>query len=427
MPRKPEPYPYICFAPPGESHSSCQKEPFSQDDKVWIGYRHQPDESCNGHMTFGEVLAQAAYHLSQAIANKPRSLQRAKLLDDFPGIYLTASKDTVQQLDNGHRVFKRVYCLAASCKDAHEELQMETIPVTATKTGSDTATQGFLIGYVFDLRGHEMVTICRDYTFGRYRFQREDGSVNLDMFLRTKQSKSEPESRSIKTEHDLSTRAHQNKTRRSTREMPSSDALYGDVLTPGSSTNMSSPAAPDTTEPPIARASPVMPIPPVANNTDAREELIQYESDIEAQRSTPAYAVVGPDLPIDEYRMMIFQISRTYGASVFIIPDIADLIKALGQAVTQDDRDGLCQTFAKIMTSLLAASAPAANKFLEEEHEDLVSSAVAEFGMDLLTNTAEGGALMDSMAKELLAGRREGLSDAFGALRSFLVSYRGRS
>ncbi|KAI5251703.1 hypothetical protein E4T42_04028 [Aureobasidium subglaciale] len=420
MPRKPDPHPYICFAPPGESHSNCQTEPFSQDDEVWIGYRHQPDESYNGHMTFGEVLAQAEHHLSQAKANKPRSLQRAKLLDDFPGIYLTASKDTVQQLDNGHRVFKQVYCLATSCKDAHEDLQMETIPVTATEPGSDTATQGFLIGYVFDLRGHEMVTICRDYTFGRYRFQREDGSVNLDMFLRTNPNPNPSLSQSRPSMIYL-----QERIRTSTRGLPSSDALYGDDFTPGS--NMSSPAAPDTTGPSIARASPVMPIPPVANNTDAREELIQQESDIEAQWSTPAYAVVGPGLPIDEYRMMIFQISRTYGASVFIVPEIADLIKALGQAVTQDDRDALCQTFAKIMTSLLAASAPTAINFLEEEHEDMVSSAVAEFGMDLLTNSAEGGALMDSMAKELLAGQREGLSDAFGALRSFLVSYRGRS
>ena len=41
-----------------------------------------------------------------------------------------------------------------------------------------------LIGYIFQLQGHEMISICRNYSSSLYRFQRTDGSVCLDMFIR---------------------------------------------------------------------------------------------------------------------------------------------------------------------------------------------------------------------------------------------------
>jgi hypothetical protein len=85
------------------------------------------------------------------------------------------------------------------CKSGSEELlQMEWISIksSVTKTEvfvslsicnahsrADSSEQ--LIGYVFQLQGHEMITICRNYSSSLYRFQRTDGSVSPDMFIRT--------------------------------------------------------------------------------------------------------------------------------------------------------------------------------------------------------------------------------------------------
>jgi hypothetical protein len=42
-----------------------------------------------------------------------------------------------------------------------------------------------IAGFVFDLRGDEMIVICRNYHAALYRFQRQDGSVSPDMALST--------------------------------------------------------------------------------------------------------------------------------------------------------------------------------------------------------------------------------------------------
>ena len=47
----------------------------------------------------------------------------------------------------------------------------------------DTDLSEQLIGYLFQLQGHEMIAICRNYSSSLYRFQRTDGSVSPDMFL----------------------------------------------------------------------------------------------------------------------------------------------------------------------------------------------------------------------------------------------------
>ena len=42
-----------------------------------------------------------------------------------------------------------------------------------------------IAGFVFNLRGQEMIVICRNYHLALYRFQRQDGIVSPDMALGT--------------------------------------------------------------------------------------------------------------------------------------------------------------------------------------------------------------------------------------------------
>lgn len=208
MPRQRDALPYICFASEGEPHSSCQNEPFSNDaishehghSKIWIGYRHDLNTSYNGGMTFGQALARAKFNLSEAMKVKSESTEKAaQWREVFPGFVTTASSDIIQQLQQGKRAFRKATCPSNTCKARPEELlQMEWISIkcSAAKTEVFVSFQIFfvqvktnvskqLIGFVFQLRGHEMIAICRNYGSSLYRFQRTDGSVSPDMFIRT--------------------------------------------------------------------------------------------------------------------------------------------------------------------------------------------------------------------------------------------------
>jgi hypothetical protein len=204
MPRPGNALPYVCFAPDGEPHSNCQNEPFSNDatyseneqSKIWIGYRNDLNASYNGGMTFGAVLAQARSNLSQAMKARPNSTKRAQWREAFPDFATKATGDVPQQLQQGKRAFRTATCPSTACKYPAEQLQIEWISIKSSVTKTEvfvsfliyaalmeTDFNKQLIGYVFQLQGHEMIAICRNYSSGLYRFQRTDGSVSPDMFV----------------------------------------------------------------------------------------------------------------------------------------------------------------------------------------------------------------------------------------------------
>lgn len=206
MPSQRDAIPYMCFAPEGESHSNCQTEPFSNDtisreneSKVWIGYRHDLDVSYNGSMTFGQVLAQAKANLTEAMKAPSKSAKRDQWREAFPGFATKATGDIIQQLRQGNRAFRQASCPSDTCKTRAEELlQMEWISIKSSVTQTEVFVSSLtslvhiktnvgtqLIGFIFQLHGHEMIAICRNYSSSLYRFQRTDGSVSPDMFIRT--------------------------------------------------------------------------------------------------------------------------------------------------------------------------------------------------------------------------------------------------
>jgi hypothetical protein len=205
MPRQRDAVPYVCFAPEGEPHGDYQNEPFSNDaihresgqSRIWIGYRNDLNASYNGGMTFNQVLAQARDNLSKAMEAQAKSDKRAQWREAFPGFATKASANVLQQLKQGNRAFRSATCPSDTCKSG-SELKLEWISIKSSTTKTEvfvslsacnalfrTDFSEQLIGYVFQLQGHEMITICRNYSSSLYRFQRTDGSVCLDMFIRT--------------------------------------------------------------------------------------------------------------------------------------------------------------------------------------------------------------------------------------------------
>jgi hypothetical protein len=108
------------------------------------------------------------------------------------------------------------------------------------------------------------------------------------------------------------------------------------------------------------------------------------------------------------------------------MPNIASHIRTLDQAVREDNRLVLCQSFAKIMTILVTTTSPnPVSNFLDEVYENMVKSVIAEFGMDLLSRN-EGAVFMESMGRAMVAGQSEDLSMAYAALRASMIAYAGR-
>jgi len=150
-------------------------------------------------MTFNEVLAQARANLSQAMDAPSNSAKRAQFREAFPGFATRPTGDVLQQLRQGKRAFRQATCPSDTCKTRAEELlQMEWISIKSSVTKTEvfvsslpgfawttTDSNGQLIGYIFRLQGREMIAICRNYSSSLYRFQRTDGSVSTDMFIRT--------------------------------------------------------------------------------------------------------------------------------------------------------------------------------------------------------------------------------------------------
>ncbi|CAD0110640.1 unnamed protein product [Aureobasidium uvarum] len=413
MPRQRNTLPYVCFAPEGELHSNCQNEPFTNDathhadnqSKVWIGYRNELDTSYNGRLTFRQVLAQAKANLSQAMNAKANSSKRAQWLEAFPGVATKASNQALQQLQRGRRALKQATCPNAFCKARGEILQMEWI---AVESNFSSSTNGFLVGYIFHLQGQEMITICRNYYFDLYRFQREDGTVSPDMFLRTVRSEPSPQ-----TEVDAGRSA-----RRRSDRLQGTGALDDeeDPVT-GSSTDENSTTPPHTAVDSSAQPSPSMSI------AESRQSLEDDANDQE-EEAAPARTLIGPLSAKDEYQWMICQICHTYGVRVLRLPEVTTHVNTLEQAVREDNRLALCHAFARIMTILVTTSAHVTGDFLDEEYETMVSSAVAEFGMDFLSR-AEGTIFMERMGAAMIAGQRGRLGMAYAALRGAMLAYAG--
>ncbi|KAI4750673.1 hypothetical protein E4T52_16754 [Aureobasidium sp. EXF-3400] len=359
--------PPVCFAPEGESHSGCQNEPFSDDANfpsheqrsIWIGYRNDLDRSYNGGMTFRQILAQAETNLSRAMKLE-NATDRTRMCEAFPGIAIqerNADDDILRQLQQGTRAFNKANCASATCKLGAEPelLQMEWISIKSTGTEAfvsvpinisdmDTDLSKQLVAYVFQLQGHEMITICLRYLKGLYRFQRTDGSVSPDMFLR---------------------------------------------LTP-------------------------------------IDEPTEVEADNEGAEVAPVQTLISTLSTTNEYTGMISQICHTYGIRVLEMPNLTTHINALKQAVREDNRLALCRSFAKIKTILIVNSTSTASEFLAEEYETMVSSTVAEFGVDLL-NSTEGVMFMEMMGEAMEAGQREYLCTAYANLRAYMVAYAGHT
>jgi hypothetical protein len=61
-----------------------------------------------------------------------------------------------------------------------------------------------------------------------------------------------------------------------------------------------------------------------------------------------------------------------------------------------------------------------------DEYEEMVSSAVLDHGMEVLSTT-EGKAFMGNMGRAMVRGYREGLCRAYAALRTCMAAYGRRS
>jgi hypothetical protein len=144
----------------------------------------------------------------------------------------------------------------------------------------------------------------------------------------------------------------------------------------------------------------------------------------EGDEVTPVLTMASPLSTMEEYAEMIGQICDTYGVRVLKRPDLTAQINNLEQAVRDDNRLALYRSFVKIKTMLVISAAKAGSDFLDEEYEALVSSAVAEFGMDLL-NSTEGVIFMENMGDAMVAGQREHLGAAYTNLKAYMVAYTG--
>jgi hypothetical protein len=154
---------------------------------------------------------------------------------------------------------------------------------------------------------------------------------------------------------------------------------------------------------------------------------LEDETINKGEETTPALTNISAlSITADEYTGMISQLCHTYGVRVLKRPDITTHINTLEQAVRENNRLALCRSFAKVKTILVVTAADAASDVLDEEYETMVSSTVAEFGIDLLEST-EGVLFMKNMGEAMVAGQREVLSAAYANLRAYMVAYTGRA
>jgi hypothetical protein len=181
--------------------------------------------------------------------------------------------------------------------------------------------------------------------------------------------------------------------------------------------------ASSTTTPHTTEGSPVQPSP--GRSIDEPTQGPEDEIIDKGEEVTPALNNIGPPSTTDEYIGMISQICHTYGVRVLKRPDITTHINTLEQAVRENNRLALCRSFAKVKTILVVTAADAASDFLDEAYETMVSSTVAEFGIDLLEST-EGVLFMKNMGEAMVAGQREHLGAAYANLRAYMIAYTGR-
>ncbi|THV81637.1 hypothetical protein D6D27_08554 [Aureobasidium pullulans] len=153
---KMKPLAWLCFASTGEPDKDCVNDPFLNDARIWIGSGNSPDKRYNGAMTFREVLAQAKQNLINAHQAMP-DRERAAWLEVFPGVTTKVKQDIVEQLQLGERAFKEAHCQHAACKKISELLQMEWLSITSGAPEATQSTQGFIAGFVCNLRGQEMI------------------------------------------------------------------------------------------------------------------------------------------------------------------------------------------------------------------------------------------------------------------------------
>ena len=168
----------------------------------------------------------------------------------------------------------------------------------------------------------------------------------------------------------------------------------------GSPSDEFSTTTPHTTDDSPAQFSPGMSI---DVPTQGMEE---DDADDEGEEVAPVQTLVGTLSTTNEYTEMISQLCHTYGVRVLRMPNLTTHINALEQAVREDNRLALCRSFAKIKTTLVVSSTGTASEFLDEEYGTMVSSTVAEFGVDLL-NSTEGVMFMENMGEAMVAGQRE--------------------
>ncbi|THX94338.1 hypothetical protein D6D08_01695 [Aureobasidium pullulans] len=440
---KRKPLAWLCFASTGESHNDCVNEPFQNDAGIWIGFRNSPDESYKEAMTFREVLAQAEQNLIKAHQAKSGS-ERAEWLEEFPGVTTKVKQDIVEQLQLGKRVFEKAHCQHAACKKVSEPLQMEWLSVTYRAPEATQSTQGFIAGFVFNLRGQEMIVICRNYHLALYRFQRQDGIVSPDMALGTAADEKHTKAKSL---NPVATASHENKSRRQSRRLQASRShmdegpVAGSQYGAGEGPAEASPAASTTHDVDMLEGS--MPSTDDTGEVEAEEELQSPDAstthdvdmleasmpdtgNTEADEEVQSFDVFAPGSTRDEYEAIIVQITYTYGVRILTAPHVSAYIGLLGEAVRQDNRLALCQAFGRLQTILLRSGNSAAADVLDEEYEEMVSSAVLDHGMEVLSTT-EGKAFMGNMGRAMVEGRREGLCEAYAALRTCMAAYGRRS
>ncbi|THX52550.1 hypothetical protein D6D06_06668 [Aureobasidium pullulans] len=378
---KRKPLAWLCFASTGESHNDCVNEPFQNDAGIWIGFRNSPDESYKEAMTFREVLAQAEQNLIKAHQAKSGS-ERAEWLEEFPGI----------------------------------------------------------TGFVFNLRGQEMIVICRNYHLALYRFQRQDGIVSPDMALGTASDEKHTKAKSL---NPVATASHENKSRRlqASRSHMDEGPVAGSQYGAGEGPAEASPAASTTHDVDMLEGS--MPSKDDTGEAEAEEELqspnasTTHDVDMleasmpdtgntEADEEVQSFDIFAPGSTRDGYEAIIVQITYTYGVRILTAPHVSAYIGLLGEAVRQDNRLALCQAFGRLQTILLRSGNSAAADVLDEKYEEMVSSAVLDHGMEVLSTT-EGKAFMGNMGRAMVEGRREGLCEAYAALRTCMAAYGRRS
>ncbi|KEQ70640.1 hypothetical protein M436DRAFT_74973 [Aureobasidium namibiae CBS 147.97] len=260
-----------------------------------------------------------------------------------------------------------------------------------------------------------MIAICRNYSSSLYRFQRTDGSVSTDMFIRTVNSEPNPSTKA----KPGGSRASSNKNlkpRRSSR-LDKSDALDNEDVMDGSPSNGFSTTTPCATVGSPAQSSPVMSMGEPAQGPEER-------TDDNKQEVASALTFMGPLSTLEEYTGIIAQLCHTYGVIALKLPNIVAHVNTMEQAVREDNRLALCQSFAKIKTILVVAAAGVDPDFLDEEYEAMVSSVIDEFGVELL-NSTEGVMFMKDMGKAMVTGQREYRGLAYASLRAYMTAYTG--